>query len=534
MEKQAESVAVVIPTYNHARYLGDALDSIFAQTIRPTEIIVVDDGSDDNPSEVVAQYPSVFLLQQANLGLAAARNAGAAVAQARFILFLDADDVLSPGAIASGLSCMRKNPGAAFVYGAHRRVNEKLEPTGGLRYMDAGTNPYLTLLRCNSIGMHATVMYDREVLMAAGGFDPLLPRCEDYDVYLRLARAHPVYSHSALVADYRWHESNMSQNPLDMLAWVLRVHKRHHPRGRDLAAIRAWREGRRIWRDYYGELAWTHSTGHHGWIARSIGRIKALKAAPTRILRKGVRRVAKATLAAMPEGFAYRIRKAAGRSASPPVGKVRMADLQRIRPISPDFGFDRGTPVDRHYIEGFLAQHSQAIQGRTLEIGDATYCTRFDNGITHQDILHISPDDPNATIIGDLAQDDVLPRDTFDCQVITQTLHLIYDMKSAVQQLHDALRPGGVLLLTVPGITSIDRGEWGDTWYWSLTRTSAARLLGDVFGPENITISVFGNAYSATCFIQGMALEEVEQSFLDVIDPSYPVIIGVRAVRGRA
>lgn len=534
MEKQIESVAVVVPSYNHARYLPEALDSILAQTTPATDIIVVDDGSADNPAEVVARYPSVTLLRQTNLGLAAARNTGAAFTRARFILFLDADDVLRPEAIATGLSCMRANPGAAFVYGSHRRVDKNLVPTSAVKYMEAGSSPFQTLLRCNPIGMHATVLYDRAILMQAGGFDPQLRRCEDYDVYLRLARCHAVQSHPAPVADYRWHDSNMSQNPIDMLAWVLRVHARHYPQDGDADAIRAWREGRKIWREYYGELAWSYRAGQQGLMTFIEGRTKALIASPSKILRKGFRRVGKSVLETIPSGLAYRIRKAVGRSASPPFGKVRMGDLQRVRPISADFGFDRGTPVDRHYIEGFLAQNSQAIQGRVLEIGDATYCERFDKGITEQDILHVSPDNPHATIIGDLGQNGVLPNETFDCQVITQTLHLIYDMKAALSQLHDALRPGGILLLTVPGITSIDRGQWGDTWYWSLTKNSAERLLGEVFGPDNITISVFGNAYSATCFIQGMALEEVNRSLLDFGDPSYPVIIGMRAVRGHA
>lgn len=534
MRKQVDSVAVVIPSYNHARFLPDALDSILAQTIPVTEIIVVDDGSHDNPAEVVSHYASVTLLLQTNLGLSAARNTGAAFAQARFIIFLDADDVLHPEAVAAGLACMRANPDAAFVYGAHRRVDRNLVPISVINYMEAGPNPLHTLLRCNPIGMHATVLYDRALLVQAGGFDPRLQRCEDYDVYLRLAARHPVYSHPDPVADYRWHDSNMSRDPLDMLAWVLRVHTRHHPQNNDTEAIRAWRDGRRIWREYYGELAWSHYSGRRSWIASMTGRTRALIAAPSKIIRNGVRRIGKRVLWALPAGVAYRIRKAAGRTASPPVGKVRMGDLERNRPVSADFGFDRGTPVDRYYIEGFLAENSTAIRGRALEIGDATYCRRFGNGIARQDILHVSPDNPHATIIGDLAQNDVLPHDTFDCEVITQTLHLIYDMKAAVQQLYDALRPGGVLLLTVPGITSIDRGEWGDTWYWSLTRNSAARLLGEVFGSDNIAISVFGNAYSATCFLQGMALEEVNTSLLGSRDPSYPVIIGVRAVRGYA
>jgi len=127
----------------------------------------------------------------------------------------------------------------------------------------------------------------------------------------------------------------------------------------------------------------------------------------------------------------------------------------------------------------------------------------------------------------------VLPDETFDCIIFTQTLHLIYDMQTAVMNLHRALKPGGVLLLTVPGITSIDRGQWKQTWYWSLTGQSATRLFGGVFGETNIVVSTHGNVYAAVCFLEGLALEEVERQKLGYNDPSYPIIVTVRATRCR-
>src|SRR5260370_93517 len=90
--------------------------------------------------------------------------------------------------------------------------------------------------------------------------------------------------------------------------------------------------------------------------------------------------------------------------ASSPIGAVDMGQLASLEPVSRSFGYDRGTPIDRYYIERFLKWHRGDIRGRALEIGDASYCRRFDSGITHQDILHISPDAPEATIRGDLVQ----------------------------------------------------------------------------------------------------------------------------------
>lgn len=215
---------------------------------------------------------------------------------------------------------------------------------------------------------------------------------------------------------------------------------------------------------------------------------------------------------------------------TPALGRVDLGDLDRVTPLCPNFGYSRGTPVDRYYIEAFLGRHRGDIKGRVLEIGDDAYCQRFGSGITQQDVLHVSAENDEATFVGDLSQPGVLPDDSFDCMVLTQTLHLIYDMPAAVRHIHRSLKPGGVALVTVPGITPVDSGEWCDTWYWSLTQVSLRRLMEDVFGPLQAT-ETHGNVFAATCFLHGMALEEVECSKLDVADPSYPIVVAQRAVK---
>ncbi len=147
---------------------------------------------------------------------------------------------------------------------------------------------------------------------------------------------------------------------------------------------------------------------------------------------------------------------------SPPLGSVNFGRLGTAQPISYDFGWDRGTPIDRYYIENFLAERAGDIQGRVLEVGDDEYSTRYGgSNITRQDVLHVHSENPKATLIGDLTRKDVLPNDAFDCIVLTQTLQLIFELEQAVRLLDEALKPGGILLLTVPGISQIDRDEWG-------------------------------------------------------------------------
>src|SRR5687767_2014936 len=108
-------------------------------------------------------------------------------------------------------------------------------------------------------------------------------------------------------------------------------------------------------------------------------------------------------------------------SAIPRVGHVRFGSLRRVNPISRHFGFDRGQPVDRHYIEGFLARNATDVRGRVVEVGDDSYTRRFGAGrVTRSDVLHVSADNPQATIVADLANAEHVPSDTFDCVIVTQ------------------------------------------------------------------------------------------------------------------
>jgi len=276
------SVAVVIPSFNHARFLGAALDSVAAQTRPADEIVVVDDGSTDDPASVVAGYPQVQLVTQENAGLSAARNAGLAAIRADYVLFLDADDVLCPTAIARNLALFAANPDAGFVYGAHNRVDADLRLLLGPRYYPIGEDPFATLLRGNMVGMHATALYSTAKLRAAGGFDPALKSCEDYDVFLTLAKRHPVASHDEVIALYRIHGQNMSSSPARMLKWVLTAHARHRPPEGSYLAY--WKTGRREWKCLYADAAIDGAWGGEGGSLRAI--VQILPRAPHRVLHR--------------------------------------------------------------------------------------------------------------------------------------------------------------------------------------------------------------------------------------------------------
>ena len=217
----------------------------------------------------------------------------------------------------------------------------------------------------------------------------------------------------------------------------------------------------------------------------------------------------------------------------PPVGAVRFGSLRRLAPISDDWGFDRGLPIDRHYIEAFLEVEEQRIRGRVLEVDTNDYTLRFGGGqVEHSDVLHLSDPLPGVTLIGDLATGEGIPESAFDCVIVTQTLQLIYDVQGAARTLHRILRPGGTALVTFPGLsrlTAAEDGSWGS--YWALTRHSASRLFGEAFPGGEVEVRSAGNVLTATAFLQGLAAGELTQGELAHHDPDFEVLVMVRATR---
>jgi SAM-dependent methyltransferase len=213
---------------------------------------------------------------------------------------------------------------------------------------------------------------------------------------------------------------------------------------------------------------------------------------------------------------------------------VDFAGLRELEPRSRAFGMERGQPIDRYYIEKFLASRSDQIRGRTLEVADDGYTRRFGSpAVEQRDVLHVAPGHPGATVIGDLTDPTGLPEGLFDCFICTQTLNVLFDVKNAVAGAHRLLRSGGVFLVTVPGVSQVsryDQERWGA--YWGFTRDSVRLLLERAF-PGRHEIECFGNLVSAIALLQGIAVEDLPNpSLLDPADPDYPVVIAAAAWKG--
>jgi glycosyltransferase involved in cell wall biosynthesis len=520
-----KGISVIIPAYNSARSVGDAIDSVLSQTCPVSETIVVDDGSDDHTAEVAARFDEVCYVREENQGLAVARNTGMRHARGDYLVFLDADDRLLPGALAAGLRCLERHPGCAFASGHFRFITREGSFLDEHRPGRIDEDPYRAFLRKNHVGMHATVMYRRLQLERIGGFDPALRACEDYDVYLRIAREFPVCRHGEVVAEYRKHGANMSSDTRLMLEAALAVlAKQAGYADADPERRTALRAGARLWKEYYAEQLVGQLRADPGRLRDPSEAMRGLMA----ILRYGPRWAVRRTIA-QARSAGWRLKHILAR---PRVGRVNLGDFRRVTPISDVFGYDRGRPVDRYYIENFLAAHAADVRGRVLEIGDDAYTRRFGGEhVTRSDVLHVEAGNPRATFVGDLTTAEHLPSDAFDCIVLTQTLHLIYDVRAALATLHRVLTPGGVLLATFPGISRIDRGEWGGAWCWSFTLHSATCLFEEVFPPSALTMETHGNVLAAVSFLHGLAVEDLRPEELDHRDPNYQVVIAVRAVK---
>ena len=180
-----------------------------------------------------------------------------------------------------------------------------------------------------------------------------------------------------------------------------------------------------------------------------------------------------------------------------------------------------GLPIDRYYIEKFLASHTTDIKGRTLELGDFFYTNKFSNDqVTLKDVLDYVESNPEATIIADLTDAKHIPFKSFDCIIFTQSLQMIFDFSAFLNTLHRILKLGGVVLFTSAGLSKIARRLGKDDWseYWHFTTQSAEIIFKDAFSGGNIKAGSYGNVLAATSYLHGLADEELTIEELDQLD----------------
>ncbi len=247
-------VSVIIPCFNTGRYLTEAIESALAQTYRPVEVLVVDDGSTDDSAAIACRYPGVRVIRQPNQGVAIARNRGLSECAGEFVVFTDADDRLLPQGVEAGVAALVRHPDAALVYGFHRIIGEGSAEisTSRAEITDAG---YARFLRGQPFTPPGSAVFRKSAVVTLGGFLQHPFPVEDYEFYLRVARTFPVHCHNATVVEYRLHEQNASgrMHRARVLRQLMRVldDQASHVRG-DATLESALRVGRRAWKQRLG------------------------------------------------------------------------------------------------------------------------------------------------------------------------------------------------------------------------------------------------------------------------------------------
>jgi SAM-dependent methyltransferase len=196
----------------------------------------------------------------------------------------------------------------------------------------------------------------------------------------------------------------------------------------------------------------------------------------------------------------------------------------KARPYSRRYGTDRGTALDRIYIERFLAQHADAIHGEVLEVNDDNYTRMFGTSF-HAHVVDIRATNQHATLIADLCEPHSLPRAQYDCVILTQTLQFLRDPAGALANIGASLVPGGVALITVPSLSRLDLA---DLDYWRWTPLGLETLCRQALPDADVSVCAFGNAGVGAAFFVGLSAENVGRRLLGRDDPKFPVVTCAR------
>jgi glycosyltransferase involved in cell wall biosynthesis len=542
----APTVSVIVPLWNAQPFLPAALESVFSQTFRGWELVLVDDGSTDGSAELAGAYAArtperVRYLQhpdRGHRGVAASRNLGVRHARGRYVAFLDADDVWFPAKLERQLMILEAEPRAAMI-DSPAQVWHSWSETPEDRERDYVVNPFSDpgLVAPPALLLHqlanapdlptlSTVLIRREALDRVGGFDESFPaavqKWEDTAFLSKVHLKESVFVMTECLSRIRRHQNSLRaimsrtghirEGRLAYLGWLER-----HLRRYSVDEPGIWQAHRRaVWRF------------RHPVLAAARQDLSPVSVTGARSL------VASAARRAIAEFNRGRLKQRwKRRRLDPRLGRVDFGDLRRVSPVARKLGRDRGLPIDRHYIEHFLAARAERIGGHVLEIGDDRYTRQFGGTrVTRSDVLHVTPDNPRATIVADLTGASHVPSDRFDCIILTQTLHYIYRLSAAVATLYRILKPGGTVLATMGGVTQTSRtatGEWD--YYWNFTAASARTLFEERFPAPSVFVESFGNVLAATAYLYGLATEELRLEELDYCDPDFQFLIAVTAVK---
>jgi peptidoglycan/xylan/chitin deacetylase (PgdA/CDA1 family)/glycosyltransferase involved in cell wall biosynthesis len=492
-------IAVIILCHNQGRTIEESVSSTLSQTRAPAEVVLIDDGSTDIltiQKIATLRRPGLRIIRIENRGTAGARNYGARLTSSPYLVFLDGDDVLERIYFERAGALLDTRPELGVVACASQAFEgaEYLWVPPPFNFVDGfakATPPVTSMMR-------------RTVFDSVGGFDENFGLFEDLDFWLSvLEQGHKAEILAEPMLKYRvrtlsnYYRIIQPETYLERRSAILAKHceavERH---GLDIL----------------------HATEAFILEQRAYNRSLEEK----RISLEGELAVLNSRVDELGQSL---------RKAGEPI--IDWGDLDRLEPFSTIWGWERCTSIDRYYIHKFLDGNRLDIQGRVLEIKDAGYTSRFgDDRVEVGDVLDINPANKSATIIADLSRGESIPSDAFDCFILTQTIHIIYDVKGALAHAYRILKPGGVLLCSLPSTCRVNYEEGLDAGdYWRFTEASVRRLFAEIFPPEAFEVFVHGNVMACVAFLEGLAAEEIASDVLDQTDPWHPLLFCVRGVK---
>ena len=538
-------VSTVIIFLNEERFIREAIDSVFSQSYENWELLLVDDGSNDGSTQIArrcaVQNPEKVRYFEhdghRNRGMSASRNLGIQHSRGEYIAFLDADDVWLPEKLDQQIAILNSHPEAAMVCGPVQWWYSWTSDPGDARtdrvvapdiQPDTLVPPpqLLTRMLARETVTTTSGLLRRDAIAIAGGFEESFHGLyEDQAFCAKLCSKAPVFVASPCW--YRWRKHPDSSCSVAVRNGQYRIARLGFLQWLENYLTEQRIDNPEVWTVLGKELSKCHQLPGAGFLVQ----LRRSAARPKQLLKT----LAKSFL---PKSARDRLRaRRHGPEYVPPVGGVDFGNFRRSAPFSRVFGFDRGLPIDRYYIERFLARQASDICGRVLEIGDNIYTKRFGGDrVIQSDVLHAAEGNRQATLVADLTQAESIPSDTFDCVVCTQTLMFIYNVQAAIRTLYRILKPGGVLLATVAGvshqISRHDMDRWGD--YWRFTSLSARLLFREAFPAANVSVETYGNVLAATAFLHGLVVEDFRDAELDCHDSDYEVSIAIRAVKPKS
>jgi glycosyltransferase involved in cell wall biosynthesis/SAM-dependent methyltransferase len=516
-------VSVIIPCYNIGHYLDDAVDSVLEQTFEDFEILIVDDGSTNRDTRALIDgydRPKTRVLSAAHQGVSGARNVGIEHSVGEYLCFLDADDKLDPLFLEKTIAPLERDQSLSFVSCWLRTFGSE----DWVWRQDRCDLPAL-LAECTVL---TAAPVRRTAVNEAGGFDPAMGQlfAEDWDLWISIVRngRRGIILPEVLFHYRRYADSNSRrwEDPRFVGRVARALVARHETSYREhLFEVLLLKERRA------GELLRINYD-----LQREVDVELTPKIAGRKDQVEHLRRrldAARSPKMTPPEVEANPTRE----ETDVAVGDMGIdwGDLDRLSPLSSDWGFDRGTPIDRYYIEGFLRAHSVDIRGDVLEVGENKYTRRFGGErVLSSAVVDINPANPVATFLADLRDATSIPSGSFDCFIMTQTAYLIDDIAAVLSESARMLRPGGVLLATLPCAIRLEPETGLDADFWRIGPNAAAALFRGAFPEGRITVTAYGNLLTTVAFLYGLAHEEITAEELDASDPRFPLTIGIRAL----